>query len=205
MRAHGGRDRWDDDSVERDVSEATGRHADYAELEAELDDVRAAPADEGTVQLICARPGVDRRVVVDSGELDLDIGLVGDDWRTRGSSSSPDGLSKLDAQLTLMNSRAAQVITGARELWPIAGDQFFVDFDLSVANCPAGTRLALGNAVVEITALPHTGCAKFAQRFGMDALRIVNSEVGRALNLRGVNAKVVAPGVVRSGAVVRKL
>lgn len=205
MRGSHGRDRRDEGPIERDVSDASGRHGDYAELEAELDVVRAAPSNDGTVQLICTRPGEDLRVVVESGDLDLDVGLVGDNWRARGSTSSSDGLSNLDAQLTLMNARAAQIIAGARELWPITGDQFFVDFDLSEVNCPAGTRLALGDAVVEITALPHTGCAKFAERFGKDALRLVNATAGRALNLRGVNAKVVAPGAVQRGAPVRKL
>ena len=189
----------------RDVSVATGLALSLDELNAGLDAVRAAPREAGVVELIARRPGVDRREVVEEAELDLGVGLVGDNWKPRGSSSSPDGTAKIDAQLTLMNARSARLVCGEREDWPIAGDQFYVDLDLSDANCPAGTRLAIGTAVVEVTALPHTGCAKFARRFGKDALRFVNSEQGRALNLRGVNARVVAPGVVRSGDAVRRL
>ena len=188
-----------------DVTEATGLALPLDALNAGLDEVRGAPREVGVVELIARRPGVDRREVVEEAELDLEVGLVGDNWKPRGSSSSPDGAAKRDAQLTLMNARSARLICGEREAWPIAGDQFFVDLDMSDANCPAGTRLAIGTAVVEVTALPHTGCAKFARRFGKDALRFVNSDEGRALNLRGVNARIVEPGVVRAGDAVRRI
>ena len=180
-------------------------HRTADELAAALDEIRSSPASAGTVELIVRRPAEDEREVLDEGMLDLDEGLVGDAWRRRGSSRSPDGSANPDAQLTLMNARAAAVITGSPERWPLAGDQLYVDLDLSVDNLPAGTQLAVGDAVVEVTADPHTGCAKFSARFGTEALKFVNKSPGRELRLRGVNARVVTPGAVRSGDTISKL
>ena len=108
-------------------------------------------------------------------------------------------------QLTLMNSRAIALIAGERDRWPLAGDQFFVDISLAEENVPPGTRLTLGAAVVEVTDVPHTGCSKFVSRFGIDAMKFVNSPTGRALGLRGINARVVRAGVVRVGDPIRKI
>jgi hypothetical protein len=175
------------------------------ELLAGLDDVARSPADEGTVELIVRRPDENEREVLDEGQLDTEVGLVGDMWRRRGSSRTPDGGPNPNAQLTLMNVRAAALVAGERDRWPLAGDQLYVDLDLSLENLPPGSRLQVGTAVVEITADPHTGCAKFSARFGSDALRFVNSPDGRALRLRGVNARVVEAGIVRRGDVIRRL
>ena len=172
-------------------------HATTEELLAGLDHVRAAPPDRGTVELIVRRPAVDEREVVEEGELDLVVGLVGDHWHLGASPIN-------DAQLTLMNARATELIARARERWPLAGDQLYVDLDLSVDNLPAGSRLAVGEAVIEITAVPHTGCAKFSARFGTDALKFVNKSPGRELRLRGANARVVTPGPVRAGDTIAK-
>lgn len=173
-------------------------HTTADELRAGLDHIRAAPSDRGTVELIVRRPAVDEREVVEEGELDLVVGLIGDRWHLGASPIN-------DAQLTLMNARAAELIARTRERWPLAGDQLYVDFDLSVDNLPAGTRLAVGKAVVEVTAVPHTGCAKFSARFGTDALKFVNKSPGRELRLRGANARVVTPGPVRAGDTIAKL
>ncbi len=151
------------------------------------------------------RPAEDEREVLDECTLDLEAGLVGDTWLVRGSKAMPDGSANPDAQLTLMNARAADVITGSRDRWPLAGDQLFVDLDLSIENLPAGTQLAVGDAVVEVTPEPHTGCAKFSARFGSEALKFVNKSPGRELRLRGVNARVVTPGAVRAGDTISKL
>ncbi len=175
------------------------------ELEAGVAVIREAPADGGRVELIVARPDVEERDLVSEATLDLGAGLVGDNWRVRGSSRTPDGSANPLCQLTLMSARAAALIVGPVDRWPLAGDQLYVDLDLSGANLPAGTRLAMGTAVVEVTPEPHTGCAKFSQRFGPDALRFVNSPVGRELNLRGINTKVVEPGVVCRGDAIRKV
>ncbi len=170
-----------------------------------LDHVRHSPADAGRLEMIVTRPTIDGREVLATAELDPVTGLVGDTWTQRPSRRTPDRSPHPECQLTLMNSRAAALIAGERDRWPLAGDQFYVDLDLSEANLPAGTLLALGDAVVEITAEPHRGCAKFSQRFGIAALRLVNSAEGRALRLRGVNARVVRPGSVTAGSTVSKL
>ena len=182
-----------------------GLHLTAAELEAGLDRIRLSPAEGGTLELIVRRPVSDQREVLPVAELDLANGLVGDNWRARGSRSTPDGSANPDMQLNLMNARAIALIARSRDRWPLAGDQLYADLDLSPANLPPGTRLTVGTAVIEVTAVPHTGCAKFARRFGADAMKFVNSPAGRALNLRGINAKVVQPGTLRPGDVVRKL
>ena len=179
-------------------------HQTTAALEASLDHIRAAPPDHGRVELIVRRPAVDEREVLAVGALDRGEGLVGDTWRARGSSRTPDGSAHPDMQLNVMSSRVAQLVAVEADRWQLAGDQLFVDLDLSEANLPAGTRLELGSAVIEITDQPHRGCAKFAARFGQDALRFVNSAAGRELRLRGLNARVVVAGNVRTGDEIRK-
>jgi MOSC domain-containing protein YiiM len=166
--------------------------------------VRNAPSDEGSVELIVRRPAVDEREVLTEAELVAGEGLAGDTWRQRGSRRTPDGKANPAAQLTLMNARAAALIAGDMDRWPLAGDQLYVDLDLSGENLPPGSRLAIGSALVEVSEEPHTGCAKFNARFGEDALRFVNSPIGRELNLRGINTRVITSGVVRVGDAVRK-
>lgn len=180
-------------------------HLTMAELEAGLDRIRDSPKQAGVLELIVRRPAVEEREVLEEGELDLVEGLVGDNWKTRGSSRTPDGSSHPDMQLNIMNSRVIALLAQSRERWKLAGDQLFLDLDLSAANLPPGTRLALGSAVIEVTNQPHTGCKKFVQRFGAEAMRFVNSPLGRELHLRGINARVARPGVIRVGDVARKL
>lgn len=180
-------------------------HLDRAALDAGLDRIREAPKDNGRVELIVRRPEIEAREVLLEATLDTDEGLVGDCWQTRGSSSTADGSANPDAQLTLMNARSAALVAGAAERRQLAGDQLFVDLDLSVTNLPAGSQLRVGEATIEITPLPHRGCGKFLARFGTEALKWVNSPVGRELNLRGVNARVVAGGAVRRGDEIAKV
>src|SRR3954469_12258868 len=169
-------------------------HRTADELASALDEIRQSPATAGTVELIVRRPAENEREVLDEGVLDLDLGLVGDIWKARGSSRTPDRSANLDAQLTLMNARAAHAIAGSNERRQLAGDQLFVDLDLSIENLPAGTQLAVGDAVIEVTHEPHTGCAKFSARFGTEALKFVNKSPGRELRLRGGHPPIATPG-----------
>lgn len=173
-------------------------HATAEELAAGLDHVRSSPADRGTLELIVRRPAENEREVLEEGELDTVIGLVGDRWHL---GSSPTN----DAQLTLINARVAQLVARSRDRWQLAGDQLYVDLDLSVENLPVGTRLAVGTAVIEVSEAPHTGCAKFTARFGSDAVKLVNKSPGRELRLRGMNARVVESGTIRPGDPIEKL
>jgi hypothetical protein len=170
-----------------------------------LAEVLRSPADRGTVDLIVRRPRTGDREELEVGKLDVTMGLVGDNWLERGSRSTADGRAEPDAQLNIMNSRAALLVAGTRERIPLAGDQLFVDLDLSAANLPPGTRLAVGSAVLEVTAKPHTGCATFTRRFGLAPHRWINGHDGTAHRLRGICAKVVEPGTVRRGDTITKL
>jgi len=181
------------------------RHLTRAELEAGLEIIRSAPSDDGVLELIVRRPAIDAREVLELGELHPAHGLVGDTWSARGSSRTPDGTRHPDMQLNIMSARAVALVAQSRDRWPLAGDQLYIDMDLSGRNLPAGTRLSLGSAVIEITPQPHTGCAKFVSRFGVEAMKFVNSATGRELNLRGVNARVIQAGSIRRGDVARKL
>ncbi len=181
------------------------KHLTTAELTAGLAELALSPADVGVVRMIVRRPAVGKREVIDEGELDEAVGLVGDTWHVRGSSRSADGGPHPDMQINLMNARVIDLIAGHETRWPLAGDQFFVDLDLSAANVSPGTRLALGTAVLEVTNQPHTGCGKFVERFGLDAMKFVNSTDGRRLQLRGINARVVTAGRVRVGDAIAKV
>jgi len=175
------------------------------ELEAGLDAIRQSPTDTGVLELIVRRPQMGEREVLDVGELDRVEGLIGDNWRTRGSSRTADGSAHPDMQLNIMNSRVIALVAQEKDRWPLAGDQLYIDLDLSADNVPPGTQLVLGSAVIEVTDQPHTGCKKFVARFGLDALQWVSSPVGKQLQLRGINAKVIHPGVIQVGDVVKKI
>ena len=179
-------------------------HVDLAALEDGLPAIRSAPRDAGTIELIVRRPAPERREVVGEAQLDPAVGLVGDCWLERGSRATEDGSAHPDMQLTMMSARAAALIARTRERWALAGDQLYVDLDLSGANLPPGTVLEVGDAIIEITDKPHTGCGKFVRRFGVDAMKFVNTDLGRELNLRGIYARIVKGGTVRVGDAIRK-
>jgi len=167
------------------------------ELLSGLEEIRRAPRDAGVLDLIVRRPQVGEREVLEEGRLDLVEGLVGDNWRVRGSPRTPDGSAHPDMQLDVMSSRVIALVAGERERWPLAGDQLYVDMDISAESLPPGTRLAVGSAVIEVTPQPHSGCKKFVERYGLDAMMFVNSAEGKALRLRGLNARVIQPGLIR--------
>lgn len=179
-------------------------HATAEELDAGLSWIRQSPRDEGTLDLIVRRPDVGEREVLREGALDCAVGLVGDSWKGRASSRTVDGVPHPDMQLNVMNSRVIALLARDKQRWPLAGDQLFVDFDLSSANLPPGTQLELGSAIIEVTDQPHTGCQKFVARFGVDAMKFVNSPLGRELQLRGINARVIQAGVIKAGDIVKK-
>jgi hypothetical protein len=181
------------------------KHLTREELEAGVDYIRQSPKDEGVLQLIVRRPQADTREVLQEGELDRVEGLVGDNWKERSSTRTADGSAHPDMQLNIMNARVIDLVAQDRDRWQLAGDQLFIDLDLSGENLPPGTHLAIGSAVIAVTDQPHNGCQKFVARFGLDAMKFVNSVVGQELHLRGINAKVVQPGVIRTGDLVRKI
>lgn len=182
------------------MSEAT-----LEELEAGLAKVLAAPSNNGILRLIVARTAVDERQVLDSGTLSVEQGLLGDNWLARGNRKTADGSAHPLKQITIINSRVCELIAGPVDNWAIAGDQLYVDFDIREENAPAGTKLRIGNATVEVTEAPHTGCAKFKARYGDDALRWVNSAHGKQLRLRGINARVVEEGLIQTGDTIFRL
>ncbi len=173
-------------------------------MEAGLGAIRQSPQDVGVLKLISRRPNTDEREVLNEAQLDPAHGLVGDNWKARGSRSTPDGSANPEMQLNVMKARVIELLAVEKERWALAGDQLFVDFDLSESNIPPGTRLAIGAAVIEVTAPPHLGCKKFSARFGPDAMKFVNSPEGKELHLRGVNAKVVLAGDCQVGDTVKK-
>jgi hypothetical protein len=177
----------------------TVKHLTWAELEAGLDAIRRSPKDAGELMMIVRRPAIGYRDVLDEAQLDPIEGLVGDTWRFRKSKRTADGSPHPDMQINVMNTRVVDLVAQDRSRWPLAGDQLFIDMDLTGANLPPGTRLAIGSAIIEVTAEPHTGCAKFVERFGVEAMKFVNSTVGEELHLRGINAKVVRGGTIRVG------
>ena len=178
-------------------------HRSHDELVAGLDHVRRSPRDSGVVEMLVVRPAKGRREVLDTADMDLTVGVVGDTWPERGSIRTADGGPNPEAQVTVMNSRAVDLVAVHRERWPLAGDQVYVDLDLGVDNLPTGSRLHLGGAVLEVTPAPHTGCAQFSERFGVDALKLTATPDGRALRLRGINTRVVQGGPVAVGDQVR--
>jgi len=180
-------------------------HLTQEELIAGLDGILKSPKDKGTLKLIVRRPETEQREVLKEGSLDPANGLVGDNWLTRGSRATDDGSAHPEMQLNIMNSRVIALVAQNPERWALAGDQLFIDMDLSPENLPPGTRLSIGSAVIEVTSPPHTGCKKFVARFGLDAMLFVNSGIGKQLNLRGINAKVIKEGTIRTHDIVEKL
>jgi MOSC domain-containing protein YiiM len=175
----------------------TVRHLTRAELEAGLESIRNSPRDEGVVELIVSRPRPNEREVLEHARLDPADGLVGDRWRSRIPLNP-------ETQLNVMNARAIALIAQDKARWPLAGDQLFVDLSLADENLPPGSQIEIGDAVIEVSAEPHTGCGKFVERFGVEAMKFVNSPLGRQLHLRGINARVVRAGTVRVGDIARK-
>jgi hypothetical protein len=183
----------------------TGVQITIPQLEAGMDYIRQSPLDHGLLKMIVRRPHDEEREVVSEAEVSLSDGLVGDNWKSRGSKHTPDGSANQEAQITIMNARMIELVAQSEDRWSLAGDQLFVDLSLSADNLPPGTRLVIGSAILEVSAIPHTGCRKFSDRFGVEAMKFVNSPEGKQLHLRGINTRVVQAGAIRVGDVVKKL
>lgn len=180
-------------------------HFTLEHLQTQLKKIQASPKDSGSVLLIVRRPVTEEREIITQGRLIPSAGLEGDNWRERGSSSMPDGSANPEAEVTLMNTRVIQALTEDETRWALAGDQFFVDFELSEENIPAGSRLMLGSAILEVSSLPHNGCKKFSARFGVDALKFISMAENKPLRMRGINAKIIQAGEVKQGDLIRKV
>ncbi|HMB21652.1 MAG TPA: hypothetical protein VKP08_02415 [Anaerolineales bacterium] len=181
------------------------KHLSVTELEAGMPYIRQSPKDNGTLKMIVRRPRVDKREEIEHGELDLSEGLVGDSWKVRSNRHTANENINVDRQITIMNSRVIELIACEEKRWSLAGDQLYIDLDLSDDNLPPGTRLAIGTAVLEVSDVPHTGCKKFSSRYGVDAMKFVNSPEGRQLHLRGINARIIRGGTIHLGDRVRKV
>jgi hypothetical protein len=173
-------------------------HLSADELEQSVGHILQSPRDAGVLRLIVRRPAVDERETLVRARLDKEVGLIGDNWSARNKVVA-------EMQLNIMNARVIETVAQTPERWPLAGDQLFVDLDLSCENLPPGAQIALGDAIIEVTEPPHTGCRKFAARFGVDAMVFVNSGRGRALNFRGICARVVRSGDIKVGDLARKI
>lgn len=173
------------------------KHLTTEEIEAEMNYVIESPTDNGVLNLIVRRPREDEREELETGELDTEKGLVGDDWLI------DDG--NYETQLAIMNSRIIELLAQDKERWKLAGDQLFIDLNLTDENLPHGTKLQVGSAILEVTPQPHNGCKKFVERFGLDAMKFVNSPVGKKYHLRGIYAKVIQSGTIRQGDLVKKV
>ena len=183
----------------------TVNHLDMNGLEAGIDYILDTPADKGLVRMIVSRPETGIRKILKSASLDTIEGLIGDNWKDRGSSSTSDKSADPETQITIMNSRVIELIAHSSDRWKLAGDQLFIEIDISRNNLPPGSKLKVGSAIIEVSGKPHTGCQKFSQRFGLDALKFVSTPMAQELCFRGINARVVKSGIVTVGDIVNKI
>lgn len=179
-------------------------HLSETEIMAGLEQVRQSPQDNGSLNAIVIRPATDDRIRLEQCRLSPEGGTEGDAWAQGCWLSLPDGRPHPDVQICIMNSRMIDLVAGDKDRWEQAGDNLFVDLDLSRENLRAGEQLRIGECVIEITEQSHNGCSKFSQRFGPAALKVVNSPMGKALRLRGIYAKVIKAGDVCVGDLITK-
>jgi MOSC domain-containing protein YiiM len=183
---------------------STDLHVSRESLDPHLPALQALGTETGSLEHIIVRPTEGERELPETAELTIEDGLVGDRWRATAHVHADETVSR-ENQLTIASTRLLELIAEP-ERWPLSGDNLLVDMGLDMESLPVGSRLGIGDTVVvQISEVPHTGCAKFSARFGSDALKFVNSPEGRRLRLRGVNAHVIVPGPVSTGDAVRRI
>ncbi len=175
------------------------------DLQIGLEEIISSPKQTGTVEMIVSRPKIGTRKILKTAELDQHLGLIGDNWYDRDASSTQKKSPDKELQITIMNSRVIQLITQKHDQWPLAGDQLYIEMDVSRKNLPPGSLLEIGSALLQVSEKPHTGCKKFSERFGLDALKFISSKQGRVLSLRGINASIIKSGIVQTGDKVIKV
>ena len=181
------------------------RHLNREELQAGLPHILASPDDDGVLEAIVVRPVSEERREVTQCRLTLAGGVESDHWANGCWKSTESGDPHPDVQICIMNARCIGLIAQERENWAPAGDNLFIDMNLTPDNMPPGQRIAVGSVILEITDTPHKGCAKFIRRYGRDACVFVNTGDGDRYKLRGIYARVVQDGTVRTGDRVRKI
>ncbi len=181
------------------------RHLDKQELAAGLPEILKSPKDRGPIESITVRPASEQRRTVNSVAISLAGGVEGDHWAQGCWKSTDAGKPHPDVQICMMNSRCIDLIAGDKDNWAPAGDNLFIDMDLTPENLPPGTRIAMGTAILEITDTAHKGCAKFIERYGRDACVFVNVGDGDRYKLRGIYGRVVQDGVLSVGDLATKV
>lgn len=180
-------------------------HVTTAIIEKQLPYVEASPKDNGVIKLIVVRPKTNKRQILDSCFISYEKGMEGDNWTLGCWKTTEDGSPHPDVQIAITNYRIHEIFSNLDKDRALAGDNLFVDLDLSERNLKAGDRLALGSAIIKITSVPHNGCGKFKERFGIDALKFVNSPIGKQMHLRGIYAKVIQNGIVSVNDTIKKI
>lgn len=180
-------------------------HLTLEELNNDLAEIRQSPSEKGVLKAIVIRPASDDRTSLTECEISPELGVHGDNWATGCWMTLPDGTPHPDVQVAIMNARVIQLISPEVDRRPLAGDNLYVDLDLSVDNLQPGDQLSVGSGILEITEVAHNGCGKFAERFGADAVKFVNSAAGRKLRLRGIYARIVKAGAIHVGDKISKL
>ena len=174
-------------------------------LEAGLEHIRNSPTDNGLLHMIVVRPEKKQRSTPEHCLLSSKGGAEGDHWAKGCWKSLPDGSPDPDVQITIMNSRCLELISSSPSQWPLAGDNLIADLDLGVHNLKPGQKLSVGTTILEITAVPHTGCDNFKVRFGLDSLKFVSTKAGKELRLRGIYARIIQDGEIRIGDRLKKV
>jgi hypothetical protein len=159
----------------------------------------AAPRDSGRIVQLCVRPDVNKRAFPEVLELCPRRGAIGDRWEWRTWMHLPDGSPDPRVQLALMDHRILAFLQDLTGCSHHPGDTCLLDLDLHADRLPAGSRLQIGSAVLEISDVENDACGKFATHYGAEVFSWIRAPANRARRLRGAFARVVQGGLVRNG------